>query len=287
MSATPATALAVPRAFLTLAADVACHREPSRWDTLYRVLWRLTHGERHLLEVYVDEDVHALHAMAKAVRREGHKLRAFVRFRLVGGGTAHERYVAWFEPEQDVVEREAPFFARRFPAMRWSILTPGVAAHWDGESLRYAPGVSRLDAPDRRRPGDALAHLLRQHLQPGAREAAHDARRDAGAILEAPARSVAHRAAPARRARPRAAHDRAGAPRSPRRPTTLADRARATAPRHARRRRRLRSIPTSPTRSPAALARAPRSRHAASRPARRRCRIGRCAWAPRAGPIPR
>ena len=103
----------VPRAFLTLGADVACSRSPAPWDALYRVLWRLTHGERHLLDVYVDEDVHALHRMAKAVRREGHKLRAFVRFRLVEGADAAPRYVAWFEPLHDVLPREAPFFARR------------------------------------------------------------------------------------------------------------------------------------------------------------------------------
>ena len=149
----------VPRAFPSLGADAACHADPARWDLLYRVLWRLTHGERHLLEVYVDDDVHRLQTMAKTVRREAHKLRAFVRFRLVASGSAQERYVAWFEPAHDVVEREAPFFARRFPAMRWSILTPGVAAHWDGATLSYAPGVSRLDAPS----DDDLEELWRTY----------------------------------------------------------------------------------------------------------------------------
>ena len=152
-------ARSVPKAFVSMGADVACHRDATRWDTLYRVLWRLTHGERHLLDVYVDEDVHRLHVMAKAVRREGHKLRAFVRFRLVDGGGARERFVAWFEPAHDVVAREAPFFARRFPAMRWSILTPGVAAHWDGIEVTFAPGVSRLDAPG----GDDLEALWRTY----------------------------------------------------------------------------------------------------------------------------
>ncbi len=156
-AATGGATPSVPRTFLALAADVACHADAERWSVLYRVLWRLTHGERHLLHVFVDDDVHRLQVMAKTVRREGHKLRAFVRFRLVGGGTAHERYVAWFEPEHDVVAREAPFFVRRFPAMRWSILTPGIAAHWDGVELTYAPGVSRLDAPR----GDDLERLWR------------------------------------------------------------------------------------------------------------------------------
>lgn len=158
-ASTPPASIAVPRAFLALAADVACHRDLTRWDTLYRVLWRLTHGERHLLEVYVDDDVHRLAQMSKAVRREGHKLRAFVRFRRVAVGTDAERYVAWFEPEQDVLAREAPFFARRFPEMRWAILTPRASVHWDGVALAYAPGASRSQAPS----GDALEELWRTY----------------------------------------------------------------------------------------------------------------------------
>ncbi len=150
---------AVPKAFLTLGADVACHSAPTRWDLLYRVLWRLTHGERHLLDVFVDDDVHPLHVMAKAVRREGHKLRAFVRFRLVAAGTDAERYVAWFEPAHDVLAREAPFFARRFPAMRWSILTPHRCVHWDGVTLTHTAGASRADAPT----GDDLEDLWRTY----------------------------------------------------------------------------------------------------------------------------
>ncbi len=149
----------VPKAFMALASDVARHRDRARWDVLYRALWRLTHGEPHLLSVYVDDDIHRLELMSKAVRREGHKMRAFVRFRLVGEGSAHERYVAWFEPEHDVVSREAPFFARRFPSMRWSILTPDASAHWDLTSLTHAPGVSKLDAPT----GDGLEELWRTY----------------------------------------------------------------------------------------------------------------------------
>jgi probable DNA metabolism protein len=147
----------VARAFLSLGADVACYRTQAPWDALYRVLWRLTHGERSLLDVYVDEDVYALQRMAKAVRREGHKLRAFVRFRLVP--SEPPRYVAWFEPVHDVLAREAPFFARRFPSMCWSILTPDRSAHWDGSELAYGPGVPRSHAPG----SDALEELWRTY----------------------------------------------------------------------------------------------------------------------------
>jgi hypothetical protein len=45
-------------------------------DLPYRVLWRLTAGEPHLLEVVTDPDVHALGAMERAVRRASHKMNA-------------------------------------------------------------------------------------------------------------------------------------------------------------------------------------------------------------------
>ena len=148
----------VPRAFLRLAESVACHRDPERWDLLYRVLWRIDRGERALLEVATDPDIHSLTTLDKAVRRAAHKMTAFVRFRRVEA-EAGERYVAWFEPAHHVVERTAPFFARRFAAMRWSILTPECCVHWDGHRLAFSDGVSRGEAPR----GDALEELWREY----------------------------------------------------------------------------------------------------------------------------
>ena len=92
---------------------VACHRDPKRWALLYRLLWRLTHGEPRLLEIVVDPDVNDLMRMDKGVRHDVHKMRAFVRFRAIehDGATWH---VAWFEPEHHIVELNAPFFRDRF-----------------------------------------------------------------------------------------------------------------------------------------------------------------------------
>jgi probable DNA metabolism protein len=138
----------VPRRFLVLAHAVVCHRSPARWSALYRVLWRTVHGEESLLDVATDPDVHRLHEMERAVRRAAHKMKAFVRFRAIDGGDgAPPTYVAWFEPTHLVVERTAPFFARRFASMRWSILTPDRCAHWDGDALAFTPGVDRSAAP--------------------------------------------------------------------------------------------------------------------------------------------
>ncbi len=152
------SAFRVPRSFVALAESVACHRDPRRWGLLYRALWRLTHGEPRLLDLAVDPDVHALEAMEKAVRREVHKMRAFVRFRAVAHEGA-EWHVAWFEPEHHIVERNAPFFRDRFAGMRWSILTPDRCAHWDGEHLSITAGVPRSEAPS----ADAVEGLWRTY----------------------------------------------------------------------------------------------------------------------------
>lgn len=136
----------VPRSFMTLSESVACHRDGSRWSLLYRVLWRLTHGEAHLMEILVDNDVHRMSGMDKAVRRDIHKMRAFVRFRLVERD-GQSWYVAWFEPDHLIVERNAPFFVKRFAGMNWSILTPDRCSHWDGRELSFTDGVSRSTAP--------------------------------------------------------------------------------------------------------------------------------------------
>src|SRR5688572_24694612 len=52
--------LRVPSAFVSAASLVACARADDRWALLYRVLWRLVHGEPRLLDVAVDDDVRAL-----------------------------------------------------------------------------------------------------------------------------------------------------------------------------------------------------------------------------------
>jgi len=60
-----------------------------------------------------------------AVRRDVHKMHAFVRFR----------------------------------EMRWSILTPELSLHWDGQRLEEGPGATRADAPS----GDPLEETWRTY----------------------------------------------------------------------------------------------------------------------------
>ncbi|RVD08076.1 DUF4130 domain-containing protein, partial [Mesorhizobium sp. M7A.F.Ca.ET.027.02.1.1] len=138
--------LVVPRDFIGHAETAFCHSDPGRFAFLYRMLWRLR-DEPKLLEIASDPDTRRLEAMEKAVRRDSHKMHAFVRFRKIGDG-ADERYVAWFEPDHFIVERNADFFVRRFTGMRWTILTPYASADWDGERLAIGPGAAKGDAPD-------------------------------------------------------------------------------------------------------------------------------------------
>lgn len=140
----------VPRSFVQQAQAVACYRSADRWALLYRLLWRLTHGERHLMQLAGDPEVARLLRYAKAVRRDVHKMKAFVRFRTMAEpGFEAPRYVAWFEPEHLIVEYAAGFFQRRFANMRWSILTPDRCVHWDGAGqLWFSPGTDRSAAPE-------------------------------------------------------------------------------------------------------------------------------------------
>ncbi|MBR0649082.1 UdgX family uracil-DNA binding protein [Roseomonas terrae] len=147
--------LRVPRAFLDLAEAVICHADAGRFALLYRILLRLQ-DDAALLSVAADADIAAAHRMEKSVRRDCHKMTAFVRFREVPGdeGSVRRRFVAWFEPDHHIVRRMAPFFVRRFADMDWMILTPkGSAAFQAGDlTVSDAPAVK----PDLADPTDAL-----------------------------------------------------------------------------------------------------------------------------------
>ena len=136
---TPNNAISVPAKFVVLAQSAILHRDPLRFAILYRLLWRLR-GHHDLLAVADDPDVSRVLAMAKAVHRDQHRMRASVRFREIGR-EQKSHYVAWFEPEHHIVEATAPFFASRFADMPWSILTPDLCAHWDGHAVAITPGI--------------------------------------------------------------------------------------------------------------------------------------------------
>ena len=161
--------------FLALCQSVIQHRDPGRFDLLYRLLWRLAH-EPALRHDLLDADMAKAQGMAQAVRLDQHNMKALLRFRSVQddsfkahpeGGPLH---LAWFAPAHHIVEAVAPFFAQRFAQMRWAILTPERSLAWDYArprarpfavarpladerevgalgALRFGPGVRSQDAP--------------------------------------------------------------------------------------------------------------------------------------------
>jgi uracil-DNA glycosylase len=148
----------VPREFVELARFIALHRDAARWDLLYRTLYRIARlGERQLLKIEIDPDIRQLVVMQKALKRDIHKMHAFVRFRKIVGET--EQYVAWHRPDHLIVEHVGPWFAKRFGAMHWAILTPDRSAYWDTQTLRFGPGVGRSEAPSE----DGLEELWRTY----------------------------------------------------------------------------------------------------------------------------
>jgi uracil-DNA glycosylase len=144
-SQSPDESFTVSAKVVELTRIAILHSDRERFALLYRLLWRLR-GHHDLLDIATDPDVARVSAMAKAVRRDEHKMHAFVRFREVGR-ERDARYIAWFEPEHHVVELSAPFFARRFADMPWSILTPDLCAHWDGLAVAFTSGVAKSEAP--------------------------------------------------------------------------------------------------------------------------------------------
>ncbi|WIX33890.1 DUF4130 domain-containing protein [Salinicola sp. JS01] len=150
--------------------------EQNRWALLYRVIWRLHHGERDATHA-ADSDGRALHQRRHAVKREAHHMHAFLRFYrdatdadtadtrgaqdTPGGEGLHGRedclgrrddrdrekdlkveesqasFIAWFEPAHDVLDLGAEHFADRLGGNAFLIATPRGGVAWDGQRLDY------------------------------------------------------------------------------------------------------------------------------------------------------
>lgn len=134
------TQIKVPQQFLDIAQTVACHSDESKWDLLYRMLWRLTHEESKLMSIQCDDDVIKMNLMRKQVSRDIHKMTAFVRFRKIEGAD-FEQYMAWHIPDHFIIKRASSFFIRRFGSIHWSILTPKGSMLWDTKEIYFGEAV--------------------------------------------------------------------------------------------------------------------------------------------------
>ena len=177
------------QAFLDVAQTAAVHRDPTRWNLLYRILFRLQ-ANRDLLRIEIDTDVAHLRQIEQQVRRDLHKMHAFLRFRKVtpdamdeanpfaippkpgspGDGAAApvsqdplaaEHFVAWYQPDHRILPLAAPFFVERFAPMQWTILTPDASVSWDPvmRQLHWFEGLRREFAPQ----ADELEDLWRSY----------------------------------------------------------------------------------------------------------------------------
>lgn len=134
----PASAPAprIPRELPELLESASRYRADDRWALLYRVLWRVAHGDRAAM-LAGDGDGSVLQRRIKGVRREAHHMHAFLRFRQRPAEAGPPAFVAWHEPAHDILEMAAGHFAERLGRNSWLIATPDAAALWDGARLRF------------------------------------------------------------------------------------------------------------------------------------------------------
>lgn len=128
--------LKVPQAALELLAWAARYCAEDRWAPLYRVLWRVVGGDRAAL-LAGDADGSLLHRRVKAVRREIHHMKAFVRFTEREATLAEPQFVAWFEPAHEVLDCVAEHFAQRMGQARWLIASPKAGVYFDGQRAQF------------------------------------------------------------------------------------------------------------------------------------------------------
>ena len=138
----PPEAIHVPRKFSDLFEDAICHSDRARFALLYDLLWRIAKGDRDLVTNPADPVVAAVDRFARAVRRDIHKMHAFLRFRPrgLGEGTV---FTAWFEPQHYILQRAVPFFVERFATMDWIIGTPQGTASWRNGALHFGPPFNK------------------------------------------------------------------------------------------------------------------------------------------------
>ena len=129
----------VPRSFVRLTELVVLHRDPARFELLYRLLWRLVH-EPDLAGDRSDADMALATAMAQAVRRDVLRARTSVRLRALPAEDGVALRCAWIDPQHRVTELVADCLARQVPAPPWVLASPDRCVLWTGRHLLCAPG---------------------------------------------------------------------------------------------------------------------------------------------------
>jgi probable DNA metabolism protein len=132
----------IPQSFIRMSELVVLHRDPQRFDLLYRSLWRLVY-EPNLKNDFHDHDLARLRQMAQAVRRDIQKMKARVGFRTLGI-RGKPTLVGWYEPAHYISELVGSWLVKRQPDQHWILLTPDRSMRWDGEKLQSAPAIAPM-----------------------------------------------------------------------------------------------------------------------------------------------
>jgi probable DNA metabolism protein len=135
----------VPRSFTAMTEMVVLHRNPARFDVLYRLLWRLVH-EPELAGASGDVDMAHAHAMAQGVRRDIARIRRTLKLRPLAARDGTVLRVGWCEPQHHVTEEVAQWLARTEPEFPWLLASPDRCVHWSGTQLLCGPGIPSMVA---------------------------------------------------------------------------------------------------------------------------------------------
>lgn len=155
-TATPASVPAISRELLVRLKTAACFRAPDRWALLYRILWRWTHGERHVLDL-TDPDGALLDQRIQATEHETQDLLILTLFRRRDPSMGLPEFVGWYEPQHDLLERAAARFGARMGDSTWMLATPHGAAFWNGMLLRIGrPATQDCEEASHALPASAM-----------------------------------------------------------------------------------------------------------------------------------
>ena len=132
----------IPQSFIRMSELVVLHRDPQRFDLLYRSLWRLVY-EPELKNDFSDVDLARLRQMAQSVRRDIQKMKTRLEFRPMEL-RGHPVPVAWYEPVHYISELVAAGLAKAEPQRPWVLLTPDRSLRWDGTKLLSAPALAPM-----------------------------------------------------------------------------------------------------------------------------------------------
>ena len=135
----------VPQSFVRMSELVVLHRDPLRFDLLYRSLWRLVY-EPDLKHDFGDSDLARLRQMAQSVRRDVQKMKTRMQFHamVLKGGDVD---VCWYEPAHFIAELVAGRRSREEERPGWVLLTPDRSLRWDGSQLMAAAGLAAAQQP--------------------------------------------------------------------------------------------------------------------------------------------